>query len=140
VSRWVSCIIQSSNVPCRTYLPQSIPLTHSTPTSVITGTSKSPSISSLTSKEGLFHSIMPIGHNSQADAPDHITTPVPPPSNRPAYNPIKDNLRTAWHSVVSLLKKASKALSGTPFQAPFTAVVVLIELGNVCPFPSLYAT
>jgi hypothetical protein len=77
---------------------------------------------------------MPIGHNRQADVSDHTTTPAPPLLNRPTHNPIKDNLRTAWHGVESLLKMASKALSGTPFQTPFTAVVVLIELGNVCPF------
>ena len=102
------------------------------------GTSKSPSISSLTNKE--VHSIMLIGHNRQADVSDHTTAPAPPSSNRSAHNPIKDNLRTAWHGVESLLKMASKALSGTPFQTPFTAVVVLLELGNVRPFLSLYVT
>ena len=83
---------------------------------------------------------MPIGHNSQADVSDRPTAPVLPPSNCPAYNPIKDNLRTAWHGVESLLQMASKVLSGTPFQTPLAAVVVLIELGNVCPFLFLYAT
>ena len=72
---------------------------------------------------------MPIGDNRQADISDH-----------PAHNPIRDNLCMAWHSVESLLKMASRSLSGTPFQTPFSAVVVLIELGNVCPFPSLYTT
>ena len=91
---------------------------------VIIGTSKSPSISSLKIK--VVHSIMPIGVNRQADI-----------SGRPAHNPIKDNLRMAWHGVESLLKMASRSLAGTPFQTPFSAVVVLIELGNVCPFPSL---
>ena len=102
------------------------------------GTSKSPSISSLTNKE--VHSIMHIDHNRQADVSDHTTVQVPPPSNRPTHNPIKDNLRTAWHGVESLLQMASKVLSGTPFQTPLAAVIVLIELGNVCPFLFLYAT
>ena len=114
------------------------PSRHSTPMSVITGTSKSPSISSLTSKE--VHSIMHIDHNRQADVSDHTTVQVPPPSNRLAHNPIKDNLRTAWHGVESLLKMAEKSLSGTPFKTAFTVVNILIELGNVCPFLSLYVT
>jgi hypothetical protein len=44
---------------------------------------------------------------------------------------------TAWHGVEQLLKKAEKSLSGTPFQTPFAAVNVLIDLGNVCPVPLL---
>jgi len=52
----------------------------------------------------------------------------------------KDNLKTAWHGVELLLKKVEKLLAGTQFQTPFAAVNVLIELGNVCPFLSLYAT
>ena len=53
---------------------------------------------------------------------------------------IKDNLRTAWHGVESLLQKAERATAGTPFQSPIALVNVLIALGNVCPSLALHVT
>jgi len=44
----------------------------------------------------------------------------------------------AWHGVEQLLKKVERSLYRTPFQTPFAAVNVLVELGNVCPFLALY--
>ena len=83
---------------------------------------------------------MPLGYNRPSDVSSLATLPVPPAPNRPAYDPIKDNLRTIWNGVESLLKKAERSLAGTPFQSPFAVVNVLIELRNVCPFLLLYAT
>ena len=78
--------------------------------------------------------------------PSNLAAPhVPVQSNRPVHNlnqnsTTKDRLRTAWNGVQLLLKKVEVSLSGTPFQTPFAAVNVLIELGNVCPYLHLYAT
>jgi len=46
----------------------------------------------------------------------------------------------AWHGVQSLLKKAERPLAGTPFQTPVAIVNVLIEIGNVSPSLTFYAT
>ena len=84
---------------------------------------------------------MPIAHSRQADVPNLATVQLPlhRPHNLNQDPAIKDNLRIAWHGVQSLLKKVERSLAGTPFQGPAGAVNVLIELGNVCPFLTLYA-
>jgi hypothetical protein len=53
---------------------------------------------------------------------------------------IKDKLKMAWDGVEMLLEKAERPLAGIPFQTPFAAVNVFIELGNVCPSLILYST
>jgi hypothetical protein len=75
---------------------------------------------------------------------DILNVATPPVQNHPhdlnQNSAIKDNLKMAWHGVESLLKHVERSLAGTPFQGPVAAVNILIELGNVCPSPTVSAT
>ena len=97
----------------------------STNTANVTTSTSSTSTSSLTLWLTLKDIIPPIGHSLH---------------NLNQNSTVKDNLRTAWLGVESLLQKAERLTAGTPFQSPFALVNVLIELGNVCSSLTLHAT
>ena len=117
-------------------------------TSLFTGSSPPANVATNTSTSSLplrlkitDSSLLLTADSRQADVLNLATPPVqnhPDDLNR--NSAIKDNLRMAWHGVESLLKYVERSLAGTPFQGPVAAVNILIELGNVCPSPTVSAT
>jgi len=84
---------------------------------------------------------MPLNPSKDAD---HETNPgklatssAMPPSNEPQVNvphgkrTTRDTLKTTWHGIELLLKKAEACLEGTPAKAPVALVNALIAIKNV---------
>jgi len=74
---------------------------------------------------------------SSKDLDHETTSSAAPPSNDPQASvphrkrTAQDTLKTTWHGIELLLKKAEACLEGTPAKAPVALVNALIAIKNV---------